>query len=83
MDASEGMFIRPDPLPVWRLPSRTPGAAGSLPEPARKISVRMPGDLYREPHVEASLLGSHLGEAGLELVGDDVGAVLGYDARPD
>ena len=28
------------------------------------------GDLHREPPVETSYLGSHLGEAGLELVGD-------------
>ena len=46
-------------------------------------SVRTPGDLHREPRVETGCLGSHLGEAGRELVGCDVGAVLGYDtSRP-
>ena len=35
------------------------------------------GDLRREPRVEGSDLGPHLGEAGLELVGRDVVALLG------
>ena len=71
---------RPPPLCGDSL-QRLQGRPESLREPARKrLGFERRRDVHREPRVETSYLGSHLGEAALNRSQVYVGAVLGYDA---